>query len=137
MNKCEFKYTCTAWYVYIVLVVLMLGSTLLASLILYSQKSTMANVGAIGTASGCISTCVSFLICIGLLSLLCPTQPGRIIIWIVVICSICSLISNIIGLIAMFKGVNMVNGLANNLSSFNSSNSNNNDVMNDEMLVIS
>lgn len=122
MSECEFKYTCTAWYVYIMLVILMLCSTLLATLVLYSQGNAVASAGAGGTISGCLSTCISFLICIGLLSLLCPTPPGRVIIWIIVACAISSLISNIIGLIAMFKGVNMVNGLTNRLSASNSNN---------------
>lgn len=117
-DYCDFKYTCTPWYAYIIIVMLMLLSTLVATIFMYYQNNATAasQISVSGMISSCACNCISFLICMGLLALLCPTRPGRLVLWIIVLCSISSLICNGIALYGTFKGVDILNQFINRLN---------------------
>lgn len=112
-NNCDFKYTCTPWYIYIVIVILILCSTLVATV--YSSFSggyISSNFGVVTSISCSVCNSISFLLCIGFLSLLCPTKPGRIVLWLFAVCSILVLVSNISLLIASLSGASVVGGIS-------------------------
>lgn len=123
-NNCDFKYTCTPWFIYIIIVILLICSTFVTTLYLsYQSNGTAANkFSATGLISSSSCNCIGFLLCIGLLSLLCPTKPGRIVLWLFVICMISIVLSNISSLITILTSVNIVNNLINKYTSTDNSN---------------
>lgn len=121
---CDFKYTCTPWYVYIIIMILIFCSTLAVTVYSsYSSGVISSTFGAATSISCSICNTISFLLCIGLLSLLCPTKPGRIVLWIIVICSISMLLSNILTLVGVLTGISSVETLVNKYSNTSESES--------------
>jgi hypothetical protein len=96
----------------------MLVSTLVATIFMYYQNNATAasQISVSAMISSCACNCISFLICMGLLALLCPTRPGRLVLWIIVLCSIFSLICNGFALYGTFKGVDILNEITTRLN---------------------